>query len=124
MTTVRKEVQVTEGLDVRYITHNCITGNGNGYHFCYEYGFYSWTAFKLRLRSETKGITTLSTEGYPAKEKYSPGKAGGVFFFCGERGIRTLGPAKRDNGFRDRPDRPLRHLSKRNQSSVIDILQK
>ena len=31
--------------------------------------------------------------------------------FSGERGIRTLGPAKRDNSFRDCPDRPLRHLS-------------
>ncbi len=31
--------------------------------------------------------------------------------FCGEWGIRTLGPAVRDNGFRDRPDRPLRQLS-------------
>lgn len=30
----------------------------------------------------------------------------------GETGIRTLGPAKQDNGFRDRPVRPLRHLSK------------
>ena len=30
---------------------------------------------------------------------------------CGETGIRTLGPPKRVNGFRDRPDRPLRHLS-------------
>ncbi len=28
----------------------------------------------------------------------------------GETGIRTLGP-RRDNGFRDRPVRPLRHLS-------------
>ena len=32
--------------------------------------------------------------------------------FCGgETGIRTLGPPKEVNGFRDRPDRPLRHLS-------------
>ena len=31
--------------------------------------------------------------------------------FCGERGIRTLGPTKQVNGFRDRPVRPLRHLS-------------
>ncbi len=30
---------------------------------------------------------------------------------CGEKGIRTLGPPKEVNGFRDRPDRPLRHLS-------------
>ena len=36
------------------------------------------------------------------------------FFFkkCGGKtGIRTLGPGKLVNGFRDRPDRPLRHLS-------------
>ncbi len=32
-------------------------------------------------------------------------------FFCGERGIRTLGGPKDHNGFRDRPDQPLRHLS-------------
>ena len=29
----------------------------------------------------------------------------------GEKGIRTLGPQKEVNGFRDRPVRPLRHLS-------------
>ena len=29
----------------------------------------------------------------------------------GEGGIRTHGDDKRHNGFRDRPDRPLRHLS-------------
>ena len=32
-------------------------------------------------------------------------------FFSGKTGIRTLGPGKLVNGFRDRPDRPLRHLS-------------
>ena len=31
--------------------------------------------------------------------------------FSGKTGIRTLGPGKLVNGFRDRPDRPLRHLS-------------
>ena len=30
---------------------------------------------------------------------------------CGETGIRTLGPLKGINGFRDRPIRPLWHLS-------------
>jgi hypothetical protein len=30
---------------------------------------------------------------------------------CGERGIRTLGPRTANNGFRDRPIRPLWHLS-------------
>ena len=30
---------------------------------------------------------------------------------CGETGIRTLGPPKADNGFRDRPIQPLWHLS-------------
>ena len=33
-----------------------------------------------------------------------------TLFACGKRGIRTLG-TRRYNGFRDRPDRPLRHLS-------------
>lgn len=32
------------------------------------------------------------------------------FLFQGERGIRTLGPVT-DSGFRDRPIRPLWHLS-------------
>lgn len=32
-------------------------------------------------------------------------------FICGETGIRTLGPPKADNGFRDRPIQPLWHLS-------------
>ena len=32
-------------------------------------------------------------------------------FSSGKTGIRTLGPGKLVNGFRDRPDRPLRHLS-------------
>ena len=35
---------------------------------------------------------------------------GGSFCFKGERGIRTLGPVT-DSGFRDRPIRPLWHLS-------------
>ncbi len=30
--------------------------------------------------------------------------------FCGKRGIRTPGPSQ-VNGFQDRRDRPLRHLS-------------
>ena len=34
----------------------------------------------------------------------------GTFLFQGERGIRTLGPVT-DSGFRDRPIRPLWHLS-------------
>ena len=34
-----------------------------------------------------------------------------MIFISGEWGIRTPGPAKQDNGFRDRPDRPLRQLS-------------
>ena len=32
-------------------------------------------------------------------------------FTGGEIGIRTLGTREGHNGFRDRPDRPLRHLS-------------
>ena len=32
-------------------------------------------------------------------------------FFSGEGGIRTLGSQIGYSGFRDRPDRPLRHLS-------------
>ena len=32
-------------------------------------------------------------------------------WFGGEGGIRTLGTHEEYNGFRDRPDRPLRHLS-------------
>ena len=32
---------------------------------------------------------------------------------CGEGGIRTHGDDKRHNGFRDRPNRPLWHLSER-----------
>ena len=35
--------------------------------------------------------------------------------FGGKTGIRTLGPGKLVNGFRDRPDRPLRHLSLKNR---------
>ena len=34
-----------------------------------------------------------------------------IFITGGKTGIRTLG-TKRHNGFRDRPDRPLRHLSR------------
>ena len=36
----------------------------------------------------------------------------GFSMFCGERGIRTPGARKEHNGFRDRPVRPLRHLSR------------
>ena len=36
-------------------------------------------------------------------------------FGSGKTGIRTLGPGKLVNGFRDRPDRPLRHLSLKNR---------
>jgi hypothetical protein len=37
--------------------------------------------------------------------------AAGYSFFCGEKGIRTPGAREEHNGFRDRPVRPLRHLS-------------
>ena len=40
--------------------------------------------------------------------------------FCGETGIRTL-DTRRYNGFRDRPDRPLRHLSNRVAKRVISL---
>ena len=40
------------------------------------------------------------------------------FAFCGETGIRTL-DTRRYNGFRDRPDRPLRHLSKSGFQSIF-----
>ena len=39
---------------------------------------------------------------------------------CGETGIRTL-DTRRYNGFRDRPDRPLRHLSNRVAKRVISL---
>ena len=40
-------------------------------------------------------------EEYPGKD----------FTLCGEGGIRTHGGHEDHNGFRDRPDRPLRHRS-------------
>ena len=39
-------------------------------------------------------------------------------FLCGKRGIRTPGPSQ-VNGFQDRRDRPLRHLSLIGTKSVI-----
>ena len=46
--------------------------------------------------------------------RFSANNKGDAFlhrlFVCGERGIRTPGPVK-VNGFQDRRDRPLRHLS-------------
>ena len=41
-------------------------------------------------------------------KKYGAHK--GLHIFSGERGIRTLGPVT-VSGFRDRPNRPLWHLS-------------
>jgi hypothetical protein len=37
----------------------------------------------------------------------------------GEGGIRTLGGHEDHNGFRDRPDQPLRHLSGRDYIIVV-----
>ncbi len=45
------------------------------------------------------------------ERRNQPAFAEGTASESGERGIRTLGPPKADNGFRDRPDRPLWHLS-------------
>ena len=45
---------------------------------------------------------------YPMKQIRNP--QGVPYLFQGERGIRTLGPVT-DSGFRDRPIRPLWHLS-------------
>ncbi len=39
----------------------------------------------------------------------------------GEGGIRTLGSRKGYNGFRDRPNRPLWHLSEMQASIILDI---
>ena len=41
--------------------------------------------------------------------------------FSGEGGIRTLGSRKGYNGFRDRPDRPLWHLSKLQASIILEF---
>ena len=40
-------------------------------------------------------------------------------FVCGGRGIRTPGPAERDNGFQDRRVRPLCHSSGCKTKTII-----
>ena len=40
---------------------------------------------------------------------------------CGEKGIRTPGARKEHNGFRDRPVRPLRHLSGTNAKVALSL---
>ena len=42
-------------------------------------------------------------------------------FFSGEGGIRTLGSPKGYNGFRDRPNRPLWHLSEGQAWIILEI---
>ena len=44
------------------------------------------------------------------------------FFFCGERGIRTPG-ASQLNGFQDRRNRPLCHLSSKSAAKVLLFFQ-
>jgi hypothetical protein len=39
----------------------------------------------------------------------------------GEGGIRTLGSREGYNGFRDRPDRPLWHLSELQASIILEL---
>ena len=62
-----------------------------------------FTAFRRRLSNPLRGFEPLPYEKSGAHE--------GLHFFQGERGIRTLGPVT-VSGFRDRPNRPLWHLSK------------
>ena len=45
----------------------------------------------------------------------------GIKTFSGEGGIRTLGSRKGYNGFRDRPDRPLWHLSDWQASIILEM---
>ena len=45
----------------------------------------------------------------------------GIGNYSGEGGIRTLGSPKGYNGFRDRPDRPLWHLSNFQASIILEI---
>ena len=44
-----------------------------------------------------------------------------VGVFCGEGGIRTHGGPEGHNGFRDRPDQPLRHLSNSSMNYIRAI---
>ena len=50
--------------------------------------------------------------------KRKEGAISGSFFFCGERGIRTPG-ASQLNGFQDRRNRPLCHLSSKSVAKVL-----
>jgi DNA mismatch repair protein MutS2 len=43
--------------------------------------------------------------------------------FCGERGIRTPGTSQ-FNGFQDRRNRPLCHLSRRDKSRIFFLMAK
>ena len=47
----------------------------------------------------------------------------GLFHLCGERGIRTPGPARQDNRFRVCPVRPLRHFSDETYYVLNDIFR-
>ncbi|WP_245652383.1 hypothetical protein [Rufibacter tibetensis] len=38
-TTLRREVLLQAGFDLRYFTHLYRTQKGNTYHFCYDYGY-------------------------------------------------------------------------------------
>lgn len=61
-----------------------------------------FTSFRRRLSNPLRGF------GVSLMKKYGAHK--GLHIFSGERGIRTLGPVT-VSGFRDRPNRPLWHLS-------------
>ncbi len=78
---------------------SCPTGCGRGRNLKTRYVRFALAGFvepSARVRS-------LAFETKRAPQ-------GGSFCFKGERGIRTLGPVT-DSGFRDRPIRPLWHLS-------------
>ena len=66
-----------------------------------------WVRFAL-ARSIEPSARVLIHPLFHLKQKAKP--FGFAFCFKGERGIRTLGPVT-DSGFRDRPIRPLWHLS-------------
>ena len=54
------------------------------------------------------------------RENKKPPQKGGFCNFGGERGIRTPGPF-RVNGFQDRRFRPLSHLSRALQHTIMNI---
>ena len=73
-------------------------------------GYICITANSFNVRVLTKKIRVVI---YTTNLTYgSPG---------GEGGIRTLGSHRGYNGFRDRPDRPLRHLSELQAHIILEF---